>query len=196
VVPGETREQLLAALSGLDVDGRRHAARALSRDPDAAAALAARLENETEPEVRDALFGSLVEIGGTRIAELVAPLLRSSDAGLRGGAVEALKHLRDFAVPVLDALLGDSDPDVRILAVEVTRAWPGKLAVPRLRQVIEHDPHLNVCGAAVDVATEVGTGELVAALSQLPARFADEPFLLFAVGVACSRIRTSDERGA
>jgi len=159
-------------------------------------ALAARLESEPEPEVREALFGSIVDIGGPCAADLVARLLRSEDAGLRGGSVEALKGMGEGAIAVLDELLGDPDPDIRLLVVEVTRAWPSPLAVPRLRRVIECDPHVNVCGAAVDVATEVGTDQLIAPLKGLRVRFADEPFLQFAVEIACSRILAVDERVA
>jgi HEAT repeat protein len=140
------------------------------------------------------LFGSLVEIGGLAVAALVAEHLRSGDAGLRGGAVEALKQLGADAIPVLDALLSDPDPDVRLLVVEVTRAWPSALAVPRLRRVFESDRHVNVCGAAVDVATELGTIDLLPALRELKQRYSDELFLAFAVDTACSRILAADER--
>jgi HEAT repeat protein len=182
-------------LAGNDVDERRRAARALSGDPAAASVLAARLECEPDPRVRDALFGSLVDIGGTQAAELVAPFIRSDDASLRGGAVEALKHLGSVAAAVLDALMSDSDTDVRILAIEVTRAWPSELASPRLLRVFEHEPHVNVCAAAVDVATEVGTKDLLVALDGVRLRFASEPFLVFAVDIACDRIRGDDARG-
>jgi len=191
------RERLLDQLAGADIGKRRLAALALSADRDAAPALAASLEIELEPGVRDALFRSLVTIGGPPAAKLVQRLLRSDDAGLRGGAIEALKRLGEDAVPVLDILLDDPDSDVRLLAIEVTRAWPSALAMPRLLNIIEQDPHVNVCSAAVDVATEVGTGDLLPALAALRARFADNPFLVFAIGVACSRIDDdSDRRGA
>jgi HEAT repeat protein len=194
--PPDSRDLLLERLAGNDTDERRRAARALSREPEAAAALAARLQCEPEPSVRDALFGSLVEIGGTPAAELIAQLLHSDSATLRSGAVEALKRLHDDAVPVLDALLADPDPDARTLAVEVIRVWPSALAVPRLRRVFESEPHVNVCGAAVDVATEVGTGELIEALAGLRGRFAGEEFLVFAIDVACARIHAAGKRGA
>jgi HEAT repeat protein len=126
----------------------------------------------------------------------VAPLLRSADAGLRGGAIESLKRLEEDSVATLDALLRDPDPDVRLLAIEVTRGWPGALAGPRLRRIIESDIHVNVCGAAVDVATEVGAEDLVDALIALRERFSAEPFLVFAVDVALSRIHAADEPGA
>lgn len=191
--PLEPTDQLLALLTDGDVAQRRHAARTLSRDPDTALALVARLEQEDDKGVRDALFGSLVKIGGVQTAGLVAGLLRSEDASLRGGAVEALKQMRDDAVPVLDTLLGDSDSDTRLLAVEVTRQWPGPTAIPRLLRVMENDPHVNVCGAAVDVVTELGTQDLLLALAALRVRFASDEFLVFAVDVACSRIHAAIE---
>lgn len=174
-------------LAGDDIDERRRAARALAADPAAAPVLAARLACEPDPRVRDALFGSLVDIGGTQAAELVAPFIRSEDAGLRSGAVEALKRLESHAVSVVDELMNDPDTDVRILVIEITRVWPAELAMPRLRRVFELEPHVNVCAAAVDVATEVGTEDLLVALDRLRTRFASEAFLNFAIDVACER---------
>jgi HEAT repeat protein len=185
----ETLDSRRDKLASGGVDERRHAARALARDPAAAPLLAACLESEPDPRVRDALFASLSDIGGPQAAELVAAFIRSDDAGLRGGAIEALKHLETDAVAVLDALMSDPDTDVRILAVEVTRAWPRELANPRLRRVLELESHVNVCAAAVDVATEVGIEDLLPALDGLRERFADEPFLVFAIDIACTRIR-------
>jgi HEAT repeat protein len=190
----QPRGSLLERLGSDDADERRRAARELSSDPAAATALAGRLAIESERAVRDALFGSLVEIGGARVADLIGRLLRSEDAALRGAAVEALKRLGGAAVPTLDMLLDDTDPVVRLLAVEVTRAWPGALAVPRLRRVLENDPHLNVCGAAIDVATEVGTADLLGPLARLRVRFADDMFLGFAIDVACTRIDAVHKR--
>jgi hypothetical protein len=195
-VTAESLEHRRDRLAGSSADERRRAARALSKDPAAAAVLADRLSCEPDPRVRDALFGSLVDIGGTQAAELVAPFIRSDDAGLRGGAVEALKRLGSDATAVLDALMSDPDTDVRILAIEVTRAWPGELASPRLLRVFERESHVNVCAAAVDVATEVGTNDLLVALDGLRTRFAGEPFLVFAIDVACDRIGGDDVRRA
>ncbi len=178
----------LLDLASPDAPARRHAARALAGASDAAAALAARLDVETEPSVREALFGSLVDIGGAGVAALVAPLLRNRDAGLRNDSLEALKQLDEAAESTVDALLDDADPDVRLLAVEVTRAWSSAQAGPRLKRIIESDPHVNVCGAAVDVATELGTDDLLQPLAALRERFAGDEFLRFAVDVACARL--------
>ncbi len=179
---------LLERLTSADRADRRRAAHALAGDREAAAALAARLEVEAEPSVREALFAALIDTGGETVAELVASMLHLDDAALRGGAIQALKGFKPPAEGALDRLLENSDPDVRLLAIEVTRAWPAELANPRLRRIIEVDPHVNVCGAAVDVAAELGTAELIAPLAALRARFADDAFLGFAVDVASARI--------
>ncbi|NKE46299.1 HEAT repeat domain-containing protein [Roseomonas frigidaquae] len=187
--PAATVEERVARLADADPTVRRLAARSLADAPVAAAALAARIEDEADLRVREALFGSLVSIGGTDVAALMAPFLRSQDAGLRNGALESLKQIgAESCRAAIDALVVDASPDVRLLAIEVTRAWPGPLAEPLLRQLIETDPHVNVCGAAVDVATELGSAALLAPLAALRARFVDEPFLAFAVDVARARI--------
>jgi HEAT repeat protein len=153
-----------------------------------------RLAIESESSVRDALFSSLITIGGPHAAHAIGPFVHSNDAGMRGGAIEALKRLGEDAVSTLDTLLVDPDPDTRLLAVEVTRAWSSALAVPRLQLVMEADEHVNVCGAAVEVATEVGTEILLAPLAALRARFAGDQFLTFAIDVACSRIQAAKLR--
>jgi HEAT repeat protein len=188
----QPREAVIARLGAPGAAERRAAARALAGDAAAAASLAARLADETEPSVRKALFGALVEVGDALAAELIAPLLRAEDAALRGGAVEALKSLQSAAVEILDRLLDDPDPDTRILAVEVIRAWPSDLATPRLRHIFANDRHVNVCAASVDVATEVGTTALLVPLADLRARCAADSFLVFAIDVACDRIRQAD----
>jgi HEAT repeat protein len=186
--PRVSRKAELERLGSADAPARRAAARALSGVAAAAPALAARLADEADPSVREALFASLVAVGGAKAATLVAPFLKSDDAGLRGGALEALQLLDADAVPVVDDLLADADADLRILVVEVLRGWPGELATPRLQRLIEGDPHVNVCGAAVDVATEVGTDALLAPLAALRARFPGEGFLAFAIDIARTRI--------
>ena len=186
------RDLLLEALHDRSVDQRRRAARALAGDPETAFVLAACLRGEPDAGVRDALFAGLIKVGGAEAAEMIGRMLGSEDANLRMGAVEALKLLDEDAIPVIDRLLGDPDPDSRILAVEVIRAWSRGLATSRLRRVIETDAHVNVCAAAVDVAAEIGTAGLVASLGSLRRRFAEDPFLMFAVDVACPDAAASD----
>jgi len=187
----ETFELLQEQLNDGSPDGRRHAARLLAQYRHAGPSLAARLEVEADRNVREALFTGLVHIGGHRTARLVTQFLRAEDAGLRSGAMEALKRMAAAAAPAIDPLLHDPDPDIRLLAIEVTRVWPRLLAGPRLQDVIAHDDHVNVCAAAVDVATENGTGALLPALAAARQKFATEPFLVFAVDIARARITAS-----
>jgi chemotaxis protein methyltransferase CheR len=174
-------------LAAPDPARRRRAARALAGVPEMAAQLAARLHVEYEPDVRAALFGSLTAIGGPA-APLLSPLIRSPDPALRNAAVAALKLLGPSAAPALDALLEDPSPDIRLLAIEITRAWPVLLATPRLLRLIEHDTDINVCAAAVEVATAVGTAEMLPGLARLSKRFAGHKFLNFCINIARARI--------
>jgi HEAT repeat protein len=192
--PPESRDALLQRLTATNQADRRRAAHALAADPTAVVILADRLELEPDPAVRDALFAALVDIGGATAAERLAALVHLDDAALRGGAIQALKAFKPPACVALDGLLQNPDPDVRLLAIEVTRAWPAELAAPRLRRIIDSDPHVNVCAAAVDVAAELGTAELIFPLAALRLRFADNAFLGFAVDVASARIADSAGR--
>jgi len=194
--PPETAAAYTSQLNSSDAGTRRRAARALADEPRAATILAERISVEPEPSVRHALFSSLTAIGGPLVVTLVAPYLRSENAALRGGAIEALKHLHEAAVTTVDELLKDPDPDLRLLAIEVTRVWPGERAAPRLQRIFLEEPHVNVCAAAVDVATEAGCLDLLPALAALRQRFLDEMFLLFAVDIACDRIGGHPESGA
>ena len=47
---------------------------------------------------------------------------------------------------------------------------------------------MNVCAAAVDVLAEIGAPDTLPSLVRCAARFADRPFLGFAVKVASERI--------
>ena len=162
---GVPREQL----DSTDAGQRRRAAKALAGGRGNAPLLVSCLGVETDANVRAALFAGLVSIGGEAVAARIAALLRIGDPGLRGGAVKALQQLGDAAEPVVDALLRDVDADLRLLAVEVTRAWPAEVAAVR-------------------------TPALLGALARLRLRFAGEPFLAFAAEVARARIRASDRR--
>jgi HEAT repeat protein len=184
------RKTLLKRLAEGAADERRAAAAALAADASALPTLAARIEVETDAAVRDALFAAIGRIGGAGAADLVAPFLRRDDAALRSLVVELLKRLGPDAEATLDRLLDDPEADVRLLAIEVTRAWAPEQAVPRLQRLIAAEANINVCGAAVDVATEVGSAALLEPLQNLRHRFADQDFLSFAIDIACARIHT------
>ena len=69
---------------------RRLAARDLGSFPAAALNLGQALAAESDTSVREALFNSLGQIASDAAVQALLPLLRTEDAGLRNGAIEAL----------------------------------------------------------------------------------------------------------
>jgi HEAT repeat protein len=182
--PGPQR----AALDSPDADSRWMAARGLSGDADAVPALASALARETVPRVREAIMTALMRIGNAASVEAILPYLRSQEAGVRGDAIEALQALPHAIAPFMGPLLSDSDSDVRLLATELARNMKAAEATRLLSELIEREQHANVCAAAIDVLTEVGTPQALAALEKCATRFAATPFLPFAISVAIARI--------
>jgi HEAT repeat protein len=178
----------LADLGSADPERRWRAARGVGREPTAVPALASALEIEHSPRVREAIMTALMRIGDGASVRVLLPSLRSQDASLRGAAIEALQALPDAIMPFMAALLHDADSDVRILATELARNLPATDATRLLSELLDHEPHVNVCGAAIDVLAEVGTATALPALQSCAKRFAGTSFLPFAVSVAVARI--------
>jgi len=176
------------ALRSADPDMRWNAARALGADPASVASLAAALSTEPVPRVREAIMTALMRIGNEESVKALLPYLREQDAARRGAAIEALQALPDVTAPFLSALLQDADSDVRILAVELVRTMPAAEATRLLCEVLAHEPHPNVCASAIDALAEVGTRDALPALEACARRFADTPFLPFAISIAVARI--------
>ncbi len=176
------------ALDSPDAESRWMAARALSGDVEAVPALAAALDREPVSRVREAIMTALIRIGNAASVEAILPYLRSQDAALRAAAVEALQALPEAITPFMAPLFSDSDSDVRLLATELARNMDAADATRLLCALIEREQHPNVCAAAVDVLTEVGTPQALPVLEKCAARFAATPFLPFAISVAIARI--------
>ncbi|CAK0757913.1 HEAT repeat domain-containing protein [Gammaproteobacteria bacterium] len=183
---------LLEQLADENPEVRRWAALDLGEHPDSAERLCAQLERETQPPVRDALFTSLIHIGGHAVVKGLLPLLRSDDAALRNGAIDALQHLPDAVSPYMESMLRDADSDYRIFAINVLTNLRHPRTPQWLQEVIEQDRHLNVCATALDLLAEVGGTEALPALEALPGRFNQDPFLRFATDLAVRRIRSEN----
>jgi HEAT repeat protein len=178
----------LAALASPDPEIRWNAARALGDRPEAVPALAAALDTEQVRRVREAIMTALMRIGDEASVRALLPYLRAQDASLRGGAIEALQALPQAISPFLQALLADGDSDVRLLATELARNLPPAEATRILCQLLEHEPHPNVCAAAMEILAEVGTRDAVPALRTCATRFSGISFLTFAASAAIARI--------
>ena len=185
---GHDLDTAVATLRDGSADDRWSAARALAAIPGAAPVLGRALGAEVDERVREAIFTSLARIDGPESLEAVLPYVRSDDANLRTGALDALRLMCASMAGRLESLLHDPDVDVRILACDLARDVAPHEAVALLSAVIETDPEVNVCAAAVDVLAEVGSAAALPSLASCAARFPDQPFLAFAVRVASERI--------
>ncbi len=185
---------LVGELRDPDPERRWSAARRLAEAPGAAEHLVAALADEQEPRVVEAIFTSLIRRGGQESAAHLLPLLRSEQAALRGGAMEALQTMPVELDRHIEELLGDSDSDVRIFAVDLTSKLPPARASTLLCRVLDHDPHPNACAAAVGVLAEIGTRDAIPHLERCRRRFADSPFLPFAISVAIDTLSPKANR--
>ncbi len=183
-----------AGIAAADAADRWAAARALADHPAGVLALADALSRETDVRVREAIFAGLSRAATRQSAEAVLPCLRSDDASLRTGALDALRAMPMAALPLLPQLLIDPDPDVRLLTCEVVRALPPADACALLVALLDRETEVNVCAAAVEVLSEAGDASALPALRRCAERFADAPFLGFAIKVAAQRLQASAPR--
>lgn len=156
---------------------------------EASPVLVARLQQEEDASVREAILLALTEIGDRTAVDGLVACLRSEDALLRNEAIEAMKWLPEAVAPLMAGLLADPDPDVRIFAVNVLESLRHPQVEQWLIEVIEEDEHINVCATAVDLLGEVGSEAALVPLERLKARFANEPYIAFAADLAIRRIR-------
>jgi HEAT repeat protein len=170
--------------------GRRWAAARRLGDGNGAVVehLASALKQEKDLRVLEAVFTSLVRIGGEEAVRALLPCLRSDHAALRVGAIEALQLMPDKVIAHVDTLLKDADSDVRIMTIELLRKMPRDQATPLLCIALDHDEHPNVCAAAIDVLAEVGTLAALPYLERCRARFTNDPFLPFAISMTVESI--------
>lgn len=186
----QTREcpDLLVSLHDDSATTRRWAARDLVNCPNAAVALVEQLKVESDLSVREVILTTLTRLGDAAAVAGLVDCLRSEDAALRNEAIEAMKQLPDEVAPIMHGLLLDADPDVRIFSVNVLESLRHPDVESWLIEVITNDAHVNVCATAVDLLSEVGTAAALAPLTQLKARFSDEPYMQFAADLALRRI--------
>ena len=179
---------LMLELDNPDPMARRWAARDLTDCPAASPVLVSRLQREQEVSVREVILTTLTALGDEAAVAGLVNCLRSEDAALRNEAIEAMKQLPDAVAPIIVGLLADTDPDVRIFAVNILESLRHPAVESWLISTIDSDLELNVCATAVDLLGEVGSSAARQPLLRLKARFADEPYILFAADLALKRI--------
>jgi HEAT repeat protein len=177
-----------AALRSDDPKARWSAARALGASADGIAPLAEALCRETDTRVREAIFTSLSRLGRRESVVALLPHLRSDDANLRAGTLDALHAMSAAVRSFLPALLHDPDIDIRILSCELVRDLDSTEATQLLCDILDTETEANVCGAALDVLAEIGNATALPSLQRCAARFRDNAFLVFAVKLTADRI--------
>ncbi len=177
-----------AALDADDPQQRRDALRASVGDAAALPAVIARLPLEQDPHVRSVLISTLVESQSDDAAQALAALLSVEDVALRNLAITALAEMPTAAMKLLPGLLDNADADVRIFATSVLGAIGGPRAAELLAWLLGHDPHVNVIDAAINGLVETGSREHIKALQAARRRFADDPYVGFAVKAAISAL--------
>lgn len=182
--PGATTDGLRSA----SADERFAAARDMAGQAAAVPALAAALASESDPRVREAILTGLARVGDSRAAEVIIPLIGSGDASVRTAALDALRLMPQAVTEHLGGLLKDPDPDIRLLACELARNLPGPVATRLMGELLREEDQENVCASALDVLAEVGGPEALPVLALCQARFAETPFLAFALRVTTDRI--------
>jgi HEAT repeat protein len=182
-------EELRTALENADTGVRRHAARAIVGCLDSSQALVNRLQREEDVAVREVILNSLARLNDVVAVEGLVSCLRSEDAALRNEVIETIKQMGREVAPVLESLLADPDPDVRIFVVNILDSERHPEIEDWLIQVIDHDAHVNVCATAVDQLCEAGTEAAIEPLLRLKARFASEAYIQYAADLALKRIR-------
>ncbi|MGH8202023.1 MAG: HEAT repeat domain-containing protein [Steroidobacteraceae bacterium] len=187
--------EVLTGLGSANPEERWTAARAAGELADAAAALAAALPHEIDSRVREAMFTSLARIGTRDSVAAMLPMLRSDDAAMRTGALDALRSSVIATHELFPQLLNDPDVDVRILSCELARSLPSEEASRSLCALLARETEINVCAAAVEVLAEVGNHTALPTLAQCAQRFSQVPFLTFAIKLATDRITAASARG-
>jgi len=177
-----------ASLTHGTSDERWAAARAAAVQPGGVALLAAALAQERDPRVLEAIFTGLARAGTAQSAAAVLPLIRSHDASLRAGALDALRAMPEASSPHVPRLLADPDADVRLLSCELVRGLPEGEANRLLCDLLDREAEKNVAAAAVEVLAEIGRSEALPALARCAERFAGDAFLAFSIKVATDRI--------
>ena len=85
---------------------------------------------------------------------------------------------------VVAPLLQSADSDLRIFSAQLVGRLPHPDRLPLLTGLVERDPHVDVCLAAVEALMEAGHPEVLPSLERLAGRFPNDPFVAFSVDAA------------
>lgn len=183
-----SKDELLEQLGDAQALERRWAARDLAEYADAIPVLCDCLETERDEAVRAAILTTLLKQRSPEVAARLSGLLSNEDAALRSAVMDILTEMPEQLESLVDPLLRQEDPDLRIMVVTVV----SRLANPRvpdwLLNVVQRDAHPNVVAAALEGLGECGTMEMIALIQKVTTRFPGNSYLAFAADAAVGLI--------
>ena len=183
-----TLEALLQQLASPTNSERRVAARLLGSHAQSSQALSEQLWREDDASVREMIMTTLTTLGDEQAIDTLIMCLRSEDAGMRNEAIEAMKQLPEAIGPHIENLLEDADADVRLFTVNILSTLPHHDTERWLGKVLKHEDNVNVCGAALEVLTEIGTRASIDPIQQACRKFPENNYIQFAAKLALKRI--------
>lgn len=189
-------EQLTVELRSTEAGKRRRAARDLYGEKTASPALLAALKEEDSHSVREAILDSLLSIGDEYVAIGLLPFLNSQQASLRNSVIEVLQSMPDAVAGHIESLLKDTDPDIRIFALDILAFLPHEQVPEWVEHVLENEAHVNVLGVAIDRAAQIADESFIDALKQVRQDWQHEQYIVFACDIALSRIEQNGSTGA
>lgn len=186
--PLPSQATLLLQLVSSMASERRVAARLLAHYADSGQALCDQLWCEKDASVREVIMTTLTTLGDDQSIDTLILCLRSEDAGMRNEAIEAMKQLPHVVGPYIENLLEDADPDVRLFTVNILASLPHHDTEKWLCKVLREEDCVNVCGAALDVLTEIGTRASREPIQAACRKFPGNAYIQFAAQLALKRI--------
>ncbi|MCP4754723.1 MAG: hypothetical protein GY866_27905 [Proteobacteria bacterium] len=105
--------------------------------------------------VSECCANALIKIGGSEVAEMVAPFLASENVRLRNQAAEILNMLGEAALDTLVGQLQADDRDVRIFSVDILVNIGSEKSTEALIEALDDDD-VNVAAAAAEGLGKTG----------------------------------------
>ena len=177
-------------LTSEDAEVRRQAIWMAPPSSALAQALCQQLADEKNHAVLEAMFVALSRCHAETVVPAMFELLASEDVVLRTRALEVLEVFPQAVAQQMQAQLAQAPADVRIFLVNLMGGLCHAQVPQWLEFILLNDTHQNVVAAALEVALEVGSTELRAAIAATKGRFHADPFIGFAADLALERIET------
>ncbi|MDQ6963920.1 MAG: HEAT repeat domain-containing protein [Mariprofundales bacterium] len=175
---------------------------AFGDDPAVIDALVAAMESDADRGVQEAACSALVQINSAEVFRHAARLVGCEDAYVRNAASDILAESESVPDEIFAEMMKSDDPDVRIFATVTVDNRRVRTLLPLLVDILYHDDNINVVSAAINALGNLGCRDVrddgssdVDALLAAGRRFADEPFISFAVNGAIEQIEDEAASG-